>query len=70
MQRDIRDHGLHINLEQRQDLGLYEIEMILNKNGRSLRDHSSMPLPAPNLVHHLINKIIREQLDYDEEQER
>jgi len=29
-----------------------------------------MPLPSPNLVHQLGNKLIREQLDYDQEQEK
>ena len=55
---------------QRQDLGLYKIEMILNKNGRSLRDFPPMPLPSPNLLRQLGNKLIREQLDYDQEQEK
>jgi len=44
--------------------------MILNKNGRSLRDYRLMLLPSPNRVHQLGNKLIREQLDYDQEQEK
>ena len=70
IQRDLRDHSLQISVEQQQDLGLYEIEMILNKNGRSLRDFPPMSLPSPNLLHQLDNKLIREQLDYDQEQEK
>ena len=69
IERELRDHSLHITVEQRQDLGLYEIEMVLNKNGRSLRDYPPMPLPSPNLVLQLGNRLIREQLDYDQEQE-
>ena len=60
IQRDLRDHSLQIIVQQRQDLGLYEIEMILNKNGRSLRDFTPMPLPSPNLLRQLGNKLIRE----------
>jgi len=70
MQRDLKDHSLQIIVEQRQDLRRYKIEMILNKNGKSLRDYPLMPLPSPNLVHQLGNKLIREQLDYDQEQEK
>ena len=29
-----------------------------------------MPLPSPNLLHQLGNKLIGEQLDYDQEQEK
>ena len=54
-------------MEQRQDIGLHEIKMILNKNGISLRDFPPMPLPSPNLMHQLGNKLIRGQLDQEQE---
>jgi len=50
MQRDLNDNGLVIRVEQRRNLRLYEIELILNKNGRSLKNHPRMPLPSPEMV--------------------
>ena len=65
MQRNLRDHTLQIDMKQWQDVGLYKIKVILNKNGRSLKDYPFMRLPSANLVKQLGNRLIREQLCYD-----
>jgi len=66
MQRKLRDHGSQIDVEQRQDLGLYEIEVILNKNDISWNDYPPMPLPLSSLEQQLGNRLIGEQPDYDQ----
>jgi len=65
LQREQRNSQLEISSEQRRNLGLYELELILNKNGRSLRDYPPMPLPSPEMLRRTSNRLIREQLDYD-----
>ena len=50
LQREQRNPQLEISSEQRRNLGLYELELILNKNGRSLRDYPPMPLPSPRML--------------------
>jgi len=47
---DVNDHALEITVEQRRNLGLYEIELILNKNRRSLKNFPPMPLPSLDIV--------------------
>jgi len=51
-------------------LELYEMELILNKNGGSLKNYPFMPLPSPDMVLQLGNRLIREQLGYDQEKEK
>ena len=70
MQRDVNDYGLERTVEQRRNLGLYEIESISNKNGRLLKNFPLMPLPSPDMVRRFGNRLIREKLDYDREKEK
>lgn len=44
---------------------LYEIELILQKNKRSLRDYPPMPTPDSALTQELHNRLIREELSYN-----
>jgi len=68
--RDLNNHSLEISLEHRRNLGLYEIELILNKNGRSLKDYPPMSSPPSDMMRWLGNRLIREQLHYDQEKEK
>jgi len=65
LQRKHRDHNLHLSTEQRKNFRLYELQVILNRNGRSLKHFPPMPLPSSNVAQQLRNRLIREQLDYD-----
>lgn len=47
------------------NLGLVEIEKILNQNGRSQREFSPMPFPSYRDAEIASNKLIREELQYD-----
>ncbi|XP_028085778.1 uncharacterized protein LOC114286752 [Camellia sinensis] len=44
--RDMRDSDLYLDDEDLKNLGLLEIEHILNRNGRSLKDFPPMPFPS------------------------
>ena len=44
---------------------MYELELILNKNGGSIRDYPPMPLPSPEMLRRTGNRLIREQLHYN-----
>ncbi|XP_071740091.1 uncharacterized protein [Rutidosis leptorrhynchoides] len=44
---------------------LLEIQSILNKNGKSLRDIPDLPQPDPTLLTQLDNRLIREELNYN-----
>ena len=59
MQRDLNNHSLEISLEHRRNIGLYEIELILNKNGRSLKDYPPVPSPPSDMMRRLGNELIR-----------
>ncbi|XP_071688293.1 uncharacterized protein [Rutidosis leptorrhynchoides] len=48
-----------------QDLVLIEIEKILQQNGKSLRNYSSMPYPSSSLFHLSENQLIIDELSYD-----
>jgi len=65
LQREQRNSQLEISIKQRRNLGLYELELILNKNGRSLRDYPPIPLPSSRMLQQTGNRLIREQLVYD-----
>lgn len=47
------------------NLGLLEIELILNRNGRYLKDFPLMPLPSIDVANFSVNCLTREELDYD-----
>ncbi|KAH7850741.1 hypothetical protein Vadar_002294 [Vaccinium darrowii] len=65
LRRDASDNALHIEDETLKNLGLLEIEHILNRNGRSLKDFSPMPMPSVRDAHFVTNRLIREELEYD-----
>ena len=65
LQRECADHNFRISTEQRKNLGLYELQVILSRSGRSLKDFPPMPLPSFDFAQQLRNRLIREQLDYD-----
>jgi len=65
LQREHRDDDLHLSTEQRKNLRLYELQVILKRNGRSLKDFPLMPLSSSNASQQLRNRLIRKQLDYD-----
>lgn len=48
-----------------QNLTLLQIEELLQSNGKSLKDYSSMPYPQGIITGHLGNKLIYEERDYD-----
>jgi len=48
-----------------QHLGPLEIEHVLNRNGRSLRNFPPMPTPSVEAVARAANRLILDELDYD-----
>ncbi|KAK9280663.1 hypothetical protein L1049_014360 [Liquidambar formosana] len=70
VRRHIGDNEVHLDEEELRNLGLHEIEQILNRNGRSLKDFPHMPLPSSHIVNVIINRLIREELDYDSIREK
>ncbi|KAG8377929.1 hypothetical protein BUALT_Bualt08G0084800 [Buddleja alternifolia] len=66
VRRDLRDSNIHLNDEDLREWGLQEIEYILNKNGKTLEDFPPMPLPSFRSFGHITNRLIREELDYDD----
>jgi len=65
LQHEYADHNFHMSTKQRKNLGLYELQVILSRNGRSLKDFPPMPLPSSDFAQQLRNRSIREQLDYN-----
>ncbi|KAH7844009.1 hypothetical protein Vadar_023330 [Vaccinium darrowii] len=63
--REAIDNNLHMEDDTLKNLRLLEIEQILNRNGRSLKDFPLMPMPSVRDAHFVINKLIREELEYD-----
>ncbi|XP_028092911.1 uncharacterized protein LOC114293082 [Camellia sinensis] len=70
IKRDMRDSDLHLDDEDLKNLGLLEIEHILNRNGRSLKDFPPMPLPSSQGAQFLTNRLIREEMEYDSVSEK
>ncbi|XP_071913934.1 ATP-dependent DNA helicase PIF1-like [Coffea arabica] len=65
IKRDMGNSQIRIDDGELQNLRLIELELILNKNGRSLRDFPPMPLPSFENAQFSMNRLIREELDYD-----
>ncbi|KAK9274652.1 hypothetical protein L1049_021903 [Liquidambar formosana] len=57
--------ALELPHDELKNMALCEIENILNKSGRSLREFPSMPFPMLRERHVIVNKLIREELSYD-----
>ena len=56
---------IRIGDDELQNLRLVEIELILNKSSFSLQDFSPMPLPSFQNAQFSMNRLIREEFDYD-----
>ncbi|XP_028084559.1 uncharacterized protein LOC114285679 [Camellia sinensis] len=65
VQRQIGDGNISLEECELKNLGLLEIEHILNQNERSLKEFPSMPLPSYRLGQMVTNRLIREELNYD-----
>jgi hypothetical protein len=63
--RESRDRDLTLTTEQLHNIALHELEIILQRNGRSLRDFPRMPLPTADVEHYQSNRLIREEMSYD-----
>ncbi|KAH8939712.1 hypothetical protein BDL97_15G050400 [Sphagnum fallax] len=63
--RESRDRDLMLTTEQLHNIALHELEIILQRNGRSLRDFPGMPLPTADVEHYQSNRLIREEMSYD-----
>ncbi len=53
--RESRDRDLTLTTEQLHNIALHELEIILQRNGRSLRNFPGMPLPTANVEHYQSN---------------
>lgn len=56
---------LKLNDQQIEAYTLLELESMMQKLGKSLRDVEGMPLPDPNRLKELGNRLINEELNYD-----
>lgn len=66
MQQVIRhDVSLHLSVEDIHNYTLYEIEKLLNRQGKTLRSYAGMPFP--NISSSMLedNSLIRQELQYD-----
>ena len=63
--REFGDRDIRLDESELRNLGLLDIERILNRNGRSLTEFYPMPLPSSRLGQFVTNKLIREELEYD-----
>ncbi|KAF1866011.1 hypothetical protein Lal_00041709 [Lupinus albus] len=57
--------GLVLSDEKLQNLTLVEIEKLLQRNRRSLRDYPPMPYPKGYITSQLCNRLIYDELNYD-----
>jgi energy-coupling factor transporter ATP-binding protein EcfA2 len=65
----IYDVDLHIPDSDLQNLCLIEIEKLLMCNGKSLKDHKSMPYPVFGELMAQTNKFIADELNYDKDKQ-
>jgi hypothetical protein len=63
--RESGDCDLTLTMEQLHNITLHELEIILQRNGRSLRDLPGMPLLTADVEHYQSNRLIREEMSYD-----
>ena len=59
---------LQLNEEQVEAYTLFEIEGIMLKMGKSLKEVDGMPLPNSSLMRDSGNRLVNEELDYDKDQ--
>ncbi|KAF8400055.1 hypothetical protein HHK36_015930 [Tetracentron sinense] len=65
--RQLRDMFYTVVLK---DMSLNEIELILNRNGRSLKEFAGMPMPSLETPTLLLNRLIREEMSFDVDLEK
>ncbi|XP_062104396.1 uncharacterized protein LOC133815593 [Humulus lupulus] len=63
-----RMNDLKLTKQQVEAYTLFEIESIMLKMGKSLKDIDGMPLPNPSLIRDSGNRLVNEELDYDRDQ--
>ncbi|MCH79269.1 ATP-dependent DNA helicase PIF1 [Trifolium medium] len=63
--RLLRVNDLVLTPGQLQSYALAEIEVILQRNGKSLKDYPGMPLPDDGLMADIENRLIYDELNYD-----
>jgi hypothetical protein len=63
--RILNFEALKLDAEQIKNLTLIEIETLLRRGGKSLKDYEGIPLPDRNSLQGLENRLIREELNYD-----
>ena len=61
---------LELTEEQIKNYCLIEIQQLLNRNGRSLKDFPDLPQPNQKLLTNLDNRLIREALDFDSKESK
>ncbi|KAH9698190.1 ATP-dependent DNA helicase [Citrus sinensis] len=66
--KKFRLKDLQLTKQQVEAYTLLEIETIMLKMGKSLRDIDGMPLPNSSLIRDLGNRLVNEELDYDRDQ--
>ena len=59
IKRYMKNPQMRIDEDELQNLGLVELELILNKNGHSLRDFSLMLLSSFENAQFFMNRLIR-----------
>ncbi|KAG8366715.1 hypothetical protein BUALT_Bualt17G0108200 [Buddleja alternifolia] len=69
VRRELRDNNIQLSDEDLKEWGLQEIEYVLNRNGKSLADFPPMPQPSFRSFSHITNRLIREELDYNDSEE-
>nr|XP_009789935.1 PREDICTED: uncharacterized protein LOC104237479 [Nicotiana sylvestris] len=60
--------NLQLTEKQVEAYTLFEIETIILKMGKSLKDIDGMPLPDSALLRNVENRLLNEELDYDKEE--
>ncbi|XP_062099807.1 uncharacterized protein LOC133805653 [Humulus lupulus] len=63
-----RMNDLKLTEQQVEAYTLFEIESIMLKMGKSLKDIDAMPMPNPSLIRDSGNRLVNEELDYDRDQ--
>ena len=65
--RILNFQALELNSSQIKSLLLAEIENLLAKGGKSLKDFPGMPLPDSSVLQDLSNRLVNEELNYDKD---
>nr|XP_043631500.1 uncharacterized protein LOC122602952 [Erigeron canadensis] len=67
--KQFRFPTLHLSDEQIKNYCLVDIQEVLQRNGKSLEDFSDLPKPDETLLTAMDNRLIREELSYNQTQE-